>query len=222
MTTQDYIDSLTFVRGEGDYDKHQASIMSAAVAKWRLDHGEPLGDATDKLDCVCPVVRRLAVSINNMVWWKTDGERTNILKPLIDNLLNTKGSDELMCRRAYRCADVAVREFAASALRARGFESEAEELEKLDSIVDKQTAIDACASAADASSASDFASSASDFASSAAASAASAASTSAFAASESAFAASASANRHKSRDRCIELLLELCEMKDGTNSEKGD
>ena len=130
---------LKLVSGVGDYESHQACIMSAAVAKHRLMHGEDLGKATDELECVCPVVRSFAIALNDLSWWDSDEERTQALMPFVDKILNTR-NPELVVKRAYLCADRAMRVFAPMALEATGFKAEADKLRACAPIVDPKSA----------------------------------------------------------------------------------
>lgn len=131
---------FTLIGGVGNYTEGQACVMSAAVAKWRFKQGVPLNGATDQLECVCPVIRKLAIAINAKGWWKDDAERTKVLLPLVDKILDTKGKVALTRRRAFRCADVAVREFAADALDACGKKDWGTKLRECAPIIDKKTA----------------------------------------------------------------------------------
>ena len=134
------IADLTLVTGIGDYSAHTACIMSAAVAKWRMEHGEELGRAIDTIDCVDSPIRQFAIAINDGKWWGSDKERTETLLPFIDQILNTKGSSELTQRRAYKCADYAIRVFLPMALDLKNPE-QAEHIRSLPEIVDVHTAI---------------------------------------------------------------------------------
>ena len=134
------IADLTLVSGIGDYSVHTACIVSAAVAKWKMEHGEELGKATDSIECIDSPIRQFAISINDGIWWRSDKERTETLLPFIDQILNTKGSTALTERRAYKCADYAVRVFLPMALDLKHPE-QAEYLRSLPEIVDVRTAI---------------------------------------------------------------------------------
>jgi hypothetical protein len=85
--------------------------MSAAVALARLKRGEPLGQAADDIVCISPVIRRLAISVNDINWWQDDAERTRVLSPFVPLLPGTHGSVETEIRRAFLCADAAIRIF---------------------------------------------------------------------------------------------------------------
>jgi len=221
----DLIKEFTFIAGKGDYNAKQACIMSAAVAKWRVEHGEPLGSATDCLDCVCPVVRRLAISINDRSWWKDDAERTDVLLPFVDKILDTK-NEKLTLRRAFLCADYACRIFAPNALEVVKKAEWADRLRALAPVVDIDSAKIAQALCREARAAA--AADADAYAAYAAAAAAAAADAyayadadadaayAAYAAYADAYAAAAYADAYakkSNRETCLKLLIELCEMK---------
>jgi hypothetical protein len=79
--------------------------MSAAVANYRLSQGEPIGEATDRLDCCCPVIRRLCIRRNDG-WWPSDEARKVWALGLIARLPGTRGDMATTLRRGFRCADV--------------------------------------------------------------------------------------------------------------------
>jgi len=134
------ITDLTLVSGIGDYSAHTACIMSAAVAKWRMEHGEELGEATDSIECIDSPIRQFAIAINDGKWWNSNKERTETLLPFIDQILGTKGSSELTQLRAYKCADYAVRVFLPIILDTV-YPEQAEHIRSLPEIVDVNTAI---------------------------------------------------------------------------------
>ncbi len=221
------IEKLCLTQGIGNYDENKACIMSAAVAKWRMNNGESLGKATDQLECVCPTVRALAIRINDATWWKDDAERTEVLRPFIDEILNTR-DPELIVKRAMLCADRAVRVFAPMALDALGYKEEAAKLRSVAEIVDRATALagrrvarDAAdyassASADSAASSADYAAASAAAASSAAADYAAASSADYAAASAAAYAAAHAAHaayaKKTLREEAIKLLSDLCEI----------
>ena len=95
--------------GVGDYEEGNACVMACAVALWRFRHGEELGTATDELDCVCPVLRRIAIRLNDGIWWPGgEAERTAALLPLVARLLGTNDPEKTQLRM-YRAADWSVR-----------------------------------------------------------------------------------------------------------------
>jgi len=217
------ITDLTLVSGVGDYSAHTACIMSAAVAKWRMEHGEELGEATDSIECIDSPIRRIAIAINDGKWWGSDKERTETLLPFIDQILNTKGSSELTQRRAYKCADYAVRVFLPIILDTE-YPEQAEYLRSLPEIVDVRTAIvgeKAAAAvstglyAAAAVSTAVYAADAARMAADAAADAAGAADAAyaAYAVDHAAYRAS-HATKVPIRNAALRLLTELCSMTD--------
>ena len=123
--------------GLGDYEQGNACVMACAVALWRFRHGEELGEATDELDCVCPVLRRLAIRLNDGVWWPAgEAERTAVLIPMVPRLLGTNNPGKTRLRM-YRAADWSVRTMLPTRLRARGKVDEASALEACAPITDK-------------------------------------------------------------------------------------
>jgi hypothetical protein len=150
MTTFDP-STLTFVIGAGNPAKGTACIMSAAVAKLRVSRGEPLGEATDVLDCACPVVRRLAIARNDL---PMDGElRKQWALPMIDRIIGSRRDDETTRRRAEAVARYAVTVIAAEALRAAGMTDQADRLASLPptaTMGEMRDAADAADAAADA------------------------------------------------------------------------
>jgi len=92
--------------------------------------------------CVAPTIRVFGMNLNDMM---TDDERVRLV-PFVMKVVGTSG-DEMLAeseqRRAFLCADYAVRVFAPISLRAYGFEEGALTMENLPRIVDKQTAASA-------------------------------------------------------------------------------
>jgi glucose/arabinose dehydrogenase len=118
---------LHFVGGIGDPSDPQnptACVMSGAVANYRLSQGEPIGDATDELDC----------------WWPSDEARKKWALGLIARLPGTRGDMATTLRRGFRCADMAVRVLAPITLRAASREDLAAQLEAVSPIVDVESA----------------------------------------------------------------------------------
>lgn len=134
------IAKLRLVAGKGNYSAGTACTMSATVALDRLRKGEPLGEATDELECVCPVIRRLVIGRNDG-WWPSGEARTEWGLKLIPKLLDTRVGPERTVRRVFRVADVTVRKIAPITLRAHGYQVMADQLERLAPIVDRQTAM---------------------------------------------------------------------------------
>ncbi len=131
--------NLILVSGSGSVYDGTACLMSAA----RIFSGEAkLSDPRDdKCSLICPSVRKIAISLNDLPSWSSDAERTAELMPLVPMLINTASSDPFVLRkRAYLCADYAVRVFAPLALDQAKFFHESSRLRSLDPIVDEASA----------------------------------------------------------------------------------
>jgi hypothetical protein len=136
------ISRLHFVGGIGNPSNPQnptACVMSAAVANYRLSQGEPIGEATDQLDCCCPVIRRLCMRRNDG-WWPSDEARKVWALGLIARLPGTRGDMATTLRRGFRCADMTVRVLAPMVLRDASREDLAAQLEAVSPIVDRASA----------------------------------------------------------------------------------
>jgi hypothetical protein len=136
------ISRLHFVGGIGNPSNPQnptACVMSAAVANYRLSQGEPIGEATDQLDCCCPVIRRLCMRRNDG-WWPSDEARKVWALGLIARLPGTRGDMATTLRRGFRCADMTVRVLAPMVLRDTSHEDLAAQLEAVSPIVDRASA----------------------------------------------------------------------------------
>jgi hypothetical protein len=130
---------LKLIAGVGDYEQGTACVMSAAVALWRLKRGEDMGDATDQLDCCCPVIRRLCIARNDG-FWKSDKDRTAWGMALIPRLIDSRKDRTETARRAYRAADVAAREIVPLAMEAAKQNEWAEKLRAMPEVKDKASA----------------------------------------------------------------------------------
>lgn len=98
------ISGLRFIDGVGD-GKTTACVVSAAAIIDALCRGVSLDGPTDELDCCCPILRRLAIFANDTDWWDSEGERTEVLSPLIPLLLDSRVSPEQQLRRMYHIAN---------------------------------------------------------------------------------------------------------------------
>lgn len=94
--------------GVGD-GKTTACVMAQAATIDALRRGETLEAPTDEMECACPVLRRIAIRLNDTNWWKSDMERTEVLRPLIPMLLDSRGNKSVTDRRVFLAADNAVR-----------------------------------------------------------------------------------------------------------------
>jgi hypothetical protein len=191
------------------------------------EQGEPIGYATDQLDCCCPVIRRLCIRRNDG-WWPSDEARKEWALGLIARLPGTRGDMATTLRRGFRCADMTVRVLAPMVLRDASHEDLAAQLEAVSPIVDVESAKaarivtqqvrkSASAASSAASSAAAYAASAAAYAAAyaAASEAAETASAAAYAAASEAAAASAAAYAEAPKTFCrrqtwasIEALIE--------------
>jgi hypothetical protein len=134
--------TLRFISGVGDPEQGTACVMSAAALKVHLQAGGSLSDftATDRLDCVCPVLRRLAIRANDGPWWSSDEERTAALLPWVDKLIGSRVTPEATLRRAYLLSDLVVRTWVPDALESLGRKNLADRLRAIEPIVDRPSA----------------------------------------------------------------------------------
>ena len=96
--------------GVGD-GQTTACVMAQAATIDALRKGKTLDAPTDKMECACPILRCMAIQLNDGNWWDSNEERTEALRPLIPLLLDSRVSEPTCFTRALRCADAAVRRF---------------------------------------------------------------------------------------------------------------
>ena len=94
--------------GVGD-GQTTACVMAQAATIDALRKGQTLDAPTDKMECACPILRCMAIQLNDGNWWDSNEERTEALRPLIPLLLDSRVSGPAYLKRAMRCADAAVR-----------------------------------------------------------------------------------------------------------------
>lgn len=97
--------------------KTTACVNSLAYLIYAEQQGIPREDAlanlTDMVDCICPVIRRLSIHINDRkAYWPDHDEATKWMHETAPRLLGTKACIEMTRRRAFLCADSAIREIA--------------------------------------------------------------------------------------------------------------
>jgi hypothetical protein len=136
---------VVLTRGVGSYEPAEdgairACVMAVEVAQYRLSRGEPLGKATDTLDCACPVLRAGLIHADMAGWWDDDADRTAVLGRWIGRIAGTRADDAETLRRMFALVDAAVRIDAANAMDAAGLTAEAEELRALPEIKNKAAA----------------------------------------------------------------------------------
>ena len=115
----------------------QAAILDA------LRSGRKISVPTDKLECACPILRLFAIRINDTKWWKSDEERTEVLRPLIPLLLDSKVGLKATKRRGLRYVDCYVREIVPMILDQINQKEAARKLRALLPIIDEQTILSA-------------------------------------------------------------------------------
>ena len=139
--------------GVGD-GQTTACVMAQAACIDALRKGKTLEKPTDEMECACPVLRRIAIRLNDTEWWKSNEERTEILRPIIPLLLDSRGDKKLTDKRVFFAADHAVRdltpirlEYIAAHTKNDKVKSDcfagAKTLRKLERIEDKKTALEA-------------------------------------------------------------------------------
>jgi len=99
---------LIMCKGVGD-GRTTACIMAQAATIDALRRGLTLDKPTDEMEFACPLLRRIAITLNYGSWWKDDLERTNTLRPLIPLLLDSKQNPETTKKRQYFLANNAVK-----------------------------------------------------------------------------------------------------------------
>lgn len=86
-------------------------VVAQAATIDALRKGLTLDEPTDEMECACPILRKMAIELNDGEWWKDNEERTLALRPLIpmllDSRLNLKGTRRrlwFMCDEVLRNA----------------------------------------------------------------------------------------------------------------------
>jgi hypothetical protein len=205
----------------GSHKDFKSGACAMEIVSWLA--GEKHSDSPR---CTCPVIASLVRGLNDRMGAGKAGDklRDEILKPLLPKLLGTRGSRQLMVRRAYLAANAAVHEYAPAALEARKRPDLAKRLREAPEIVDRESALKArdiarevraayAAAAASAAYAAAAASAAYAAAASAAYAADAASDAAADAASDAAYAA-AGAARRSGYEAAAKLIERMCELKD--------
>ncbi len=134
------MNKLTLVSGIGFASDNTACLMSAA----RIFSGEAnLSDPRDD-NCsrVCPIVRHIAIRLNDLSGWSSNALRTSELLPLVPMLIDTATSDhEVLRKRAYLCVDYTIRVFAPLIIERCGNDLKAARLRALPPIIDEISAL---------------------------------------------------------------------------------
>ena len=93
------VESLTMCPGVGDFEKTACVVAQAAILD-ALHRGVSLTEPTDELDCACPLLRHLAIGLNDTRWWDSDAERSETLRPLVGALLDSRVGPLAISKRA--------------------------------------------------------------------------------------------------------------------------
>ena len=138
-----------FVTGAGNPAQGTACAMSAAVALWRVEHGEDIGDATDSLYCVCLVIRKLVVRRNDIGApdLQTWAER------IVPRLAGTKADSAVTLKRAEFCVRYVVRGPVADLMKRSGFSAHAKAMRDVTDITPMEEIRRLCRAASVAASA---------------------------------------------------------------------
>jgi hypothetical protein len=131
-----FLTDWDFVGSIGDYGKKQACAMSAAVAAVRVARGEDMNGATDELECVDPVIRKLIIARNDAM--PKAGRREWALS-MIPRFVGTNNGKKKTVKRAEHIARYAIRVLAAEAMDAAKLPNQAA---KLRAISDEQSMSD--------------------------------------------------------------------------------
>jgi hypothetical protein len=94
------IEKYEMPSGLGILENNQACLVAQAAIVDALANGEKITELTDSLECACPVLRVLAIALNDVKWWDSDKERTEALRPLIPMLLDSRVSPGAIAKRA--------------------------------------------------------------------------------------------------------------------------
>ena len=141
-TRWDAIESLPLPTGVGDLTEGLCAIARIVYAS--TGRVSDLADA----DCIAPTIRTYMISLNDHLPQELR-QRLGTLE-LAHAVLAADTSPEAELRRAYICADTAVRVFAAGALRNAGLPDEADTLAALAPITDRDSGRAAAHAACDA------------------------------------------------------------------------
>ena len=133
---------LKLVRGKGSPET--GGCWMSALSKYSNESW------SDHPDCVCPVIRELCVSVNDML--PDDASRGRVIGPHILEPVGTRTDDKSVIeKRRWLLVDAAVRQFAPAALYASGMRKEAAKLRQLPAVsADNAAHAAACVDATDA------------------------------------------------------------------------
>ncbi len=101
------VEQYTMPSGIGNLAENKISLVAQANLIDCLEKGLPIEALSDSLECACPVLRVLAIGLNDTKWWVNDQERTETLRPLISLLLDSRREPKVTAQRAQKAADFA-------------------------------------------------------------------------------------------------------------------
>ena len=116
--------------GHGSFTEGHCAMEAVA---WLA--GEPHSDTPA---CACPVIARAMIRLNDRI--KDQAMRTELLRPLLPRIVGSRASREVMIKRGFLAADMAVHIFAPLALEKRGKLDLAAKLRGAPEIVDVASA----------------------------------------------------------------------------------
>ena len=127
------IESLPLPTGVGNLDQGLCAMARIGYAL--------TGEVTDAPPCIAPTIRSYMISLNDSL--PSDMRQKIGTREIAQLALDADSSPEAEQRRAFLCANQAVRVSAVAALRSVGLNEQAQKLADLDPIVDKETALKA-------------------------------------------------------------------------------
>jgi hypothetical protein len=117
----------------GAHDRRSDGMCTMEMVAWLA--GE---DHSDEPQCACPVIAAYVRALNDGM--PTDASRNRLLRPLVPDLVGTRGSAADERRRGFQVADAMVRTFVPHLLDKRQRRDEAAALRALPAVVDAETA----------------------------------------------------------------------------------
>lgn len=117
----------------GGHSSFERGHCAMEIVAWVA--GEP---HSDRPQCACPVLSSAARRLNDRC---KDGERGEVMRPLLLALAGSKADRKTEIKRGYALADYAVRVAAADAMESAKLPEQAAILRAADKICDKATAI---------------------------------------------------------------------------------
>ena len=101
------VEQYTMPSGIGNLAENKICLVAQANLIDCLEKGLPIEALSDSLECACPVLRVLAICLNDTKWWINNQERTETLRPLISLLLDSNRDSNITAQRGQKAADFA-------------------------------------------------------------------------------------------------------------------